>query len=358
MSPNQTNGKALSLQLVDEDDATSAAPTAVGGADGGKGRDLRITTADEFLAAAAQEYEKGQVDPALWARSTAQSGGDESLAIAAYLRARATALQLARREERVDNPAREASKPAVEARAAGAPKAEARKPRAAPRSRIDPRLLYGGAAVAGLVIVFAAWLLLSTRQDDAPTTLAAASSALIPQPAQTKPAAPVAAQPTPPAEPSFDVKIAELQKARNWNVMALYAVEWTRKQPGNPAAWNALSIGYGNLRQYDEALDAANKAVALAPADANVLRNLGRQNLAVDRWPEAGAAFDRVLAVASNDVGALCGAAEVAHKQARPRDAEELLRRVSAANGQCEMPADRPAFAPSSATNRSQGRFN
>jgi hypothetical protein len=54
-------------------------------------RDLRITTADEFLAKAAKEYQEGRIDSALWRRAVDQCGADASLAIAAYLR-RAAAL--------------------------------------------------------------------------------------------------------------------------------------------------------------------------------------------------------------------------------------------------------------------------
>lgn len=346
MSQKPTEGKPLTLRLVDEPDASGAAekPSEAPAQGARPGRDLRITTSDEFLAAAAKEYEKGQVDPALWARSAAQSGGDESLAIAAYLRARATALQLERRRQRSDKPVRAAgeSKPLERGIASGSketgPRAEA------PRSRIDRRLVYGGGPIAALIVMLVAWLLLSTRQADTQPTLAAASSAAAPPRAAAPPAAaPVAA---PPADPPFEVKVAELQKAGNWNVLVLYAVEWTRKEPGNAAAWNALSVGYANLRQRDEALDAANKAVALAPSDAGYLRNLGRANLAVDRLPEAGAAFDRVLAVAADDVDALCGAAEVASRQSRPKDADAFARRVATANAQCQPPAERPAFAP------------
>jgi tetratricopeptide (TPR) repeat protein len=199
--------------------------------------------------------------------------------------------------------------------------------------------------------VLVAWLLLSSRQADTPAPVAAASTVAAPAP---KPAAaevkPVVA--APPNEPSLEVRVAELAKAGNWNVLVLYAVEWTRKEPSNAAAWNALSNGYRNLRQHAEALDAATKAVALAPADAAYQRTLGRANLALDRFPEAATAFDRALAVTADDAEALCGAAEVAQKEGRSRDADAFLRRASAANGQCAVAADRPAFAPATTTRK------
>ena len=77
---------------------------APGGGDGAPGdaeakRDLHITTTDEFLAKAAKEYKTGDIDQALWRRAMEQGGGDESLVIAAYLRTRATALQLQQKKE-------------------------------------------------------------------------------------------------------------------------------------------------------------------------------------------------------------------------------------------------------------------
>jgi len=359
MSPKPTDGKPLTLQLVDDSPGAapvSKAPDGAAPAEKGKtGRDLRITTADEFLTAAAQEYEKGQVDDALWARSTAQAGGDESLAIAAYLRARATSLQLARREQQQrDKPARPATGGVTPSDDVHAAKPESPAPvRAEPaRLRIDSKLLYAGAAAAALAIVLVTWLLLSSRHGDTANAMAAASSA--PPPAVKRvAAAPAAVVTAQPSEPSLEARVTELRKAKNWNVLVLYAVEWTRKEPSNAAAWDALSTGYSNLRQHAEALDAANKAVALAPSDAAYLRTLGNANLALDRFPEAGAAFDRALAVTADDVDALCGAAEVAQKEGRSRDADAFARRVSAANGQCAASLERPAFAPATITRRS-----
>jgi Flp pilus assembly protein TadD len=69
--------------------------------------------------------------------------------------------------------------------------------------------------------------------------------------------------------------VRQLRAAGNWNVLVLYAAEWTRKEPDNAAAWNHLAVGYSNLRQYNDALDAAERAVQLAPADAIAWRNLG-----------------------------------------------------------------------------------
>jgi tetratricopeptide (TPR) repeat protein len=141
--------------------------------------------------------------------------------------------------------------------------------------------------------------------------------------------------------------VAQLKSAGNWNVLVLYATEWTRKEPGNAAAWGELSVGYANLRQYNEALDAAAKAVQFAPGDGATWRNLGQLNLAVDRLPDAAVAFDKALALNPDDTDARCGAALVAQRQARPKDADAIVRRPLSAGSSCvELGGSQSASVP------------
>jgi cytochrome c-type biogenesis protein CcmH/NrfG len=111
-------------------------------------------------------------------------------------------------------------------------------------------------------------------------------------------------------------------------MLVIYATEWTRKQPASGAAWHELSVGYLNLRQFGDALDAAKKAVQVAPNNASLWSDLGRINLTVQRPTEAGIAFDRALALNPNDTDALCGAASAAQQQRRPSDADAFSKRV------------------------------
>jgi cytochrome c-type biogenesis protein CcmH/NrfG len=115
----------------------------------------------------------------------------------------------------------------------------------------------------------------------------------------------------------------------------LYANEWTRKEPNNPVAWRELSVGYANLLQFNDSLDAATKAVELSPEDALPWRNLGQINLTVDRLHEAGIAFGRALALNPDDANARCGAAVVAQRQERPKDPNALTKRVGPTDGGC-----------------------
>jgi tetratricopeptide (TPR) repeat protein len=140
--------------------------------------------------------------------------------------------------------------------------------------------------------------------------------------------------------PAFEITVQQLKNDGKWNVLVLYATEWARKEPNNATAWYELSIGYAKLRQLEEAFDAATKAVQLSPGDSLFWRNLGHINLAVQRLPEAGIAFDRVLAVSPDDADALCGAALVAQRQGRPKDADAFTKRFKSVGGSCPEVSD------------------
>ena len=86
----QPEGECLALEPMDAstDDGRAVRASGEESVIGAAGQpELGMTAADEFLASAMKEYQDGHVDPTLWARATAQSGDDESQAIAAYLKA-------------------------------------------------------------------------------------------------------------------------------------------------------------------------------------------------------------------------------------------------------------------------------
>jgi tetratricopeptide (TPR) repeat protein len=317
-------------------------------------RDLRITTADEFLAAAAREYQAGNIDQALWRRAADECGDDASLVIAAYLRARATALQLRHKPD---------ERSQIQSRGAGSRQgASDRKLESEPSVEIvstklagvrpqgvRPKVLYLAGAVAALASVVAVvWLIASPRGSESvhqPIVSAAAPSAnqstsptplgselpLVSRSGGTDQGDPA---------PAFETTVQQLKNDGKWNVLVLYATEWARKEPNNAAAWYELSVGYAKLRQLEEAFDAATKAVQLSPGDSLFWRNLGHINLAVERLPEAGIAFDRALAVGPDDADALCGVALVAQRQGRPKDADAFTKRVKSVGGSCPEVSD------------------
>ncbi len=351
-------GKALALEPVELSTPGGDAVRTAGNESSAnaKGRrDLRITTADEFLAAAAREYQTGNIDQALWRRAADQCGDDASLVIAAYLRARATALQLRHKPDEHSQ---------IQSSGAGSKHgASPRQVEAEPRAKIvstnfagvlsrgvRPKVLYFAGAVAALVsVVVVVWLIASPRGSE-PVRQQIVSAAT---PSANQSAPPTALGSELPLvkstgggtnqgdpAPAFEITVQQLKNDRKWNVLVLYASEWARKEPNNATAWYELSVGYANLRQLEEALDAATKSVQLSPGDSLLWRNLGHINLAVERLPEAGIAFDRALAVSANDADALCGALLVAQRQGRAKDADAIARRVKSVDGSCLRVSD------------------
>ncbi len=212
------------------------------------------------------------------------------------------------------------------------------------------QLKYAGAAVAFAAAVAVVWLVASPRDGGdvapPPKVLAAATSqkaAASPTPVGS--GQPVATNASGPAvqsgaEKTLETKVEELKKAGNWNVLVLYAAEWTRKEPNNATAWNELSLGYSKMRQLGDAREAATKAVQLSPEDSRHWRNLGHVNLALERLPEARIAFDKALAMSAEDADALCGAAAVAKGEGRAKDADALAARLKSIDGNCGDASD------------------
>jgi tetratricopeptide (TPR) repeat protein len=310
-------------------------------------RELGITMADEFLAAAAKEYQEGHIDAALWSRVSGKPGHDPSLVAAAYLRARAATL---RREKRAEKAATGADS-ADSARGATPSKAgrELRESDStgvggAPTRTSMPNLKYLLAAGALAIAVVGVLIVAALRENDSagqpglPVATVTPDRPVPPVPSANGPSlAPSAngsmSQEIP--QPTLEARVQQLKSAGNWNVLVLYASEWTRKEPNNAAAWKDLSIGYANLRQFEDALDAATKATQLAPNDPLLWRNLGRINLAVDLLPEAGVAFARGLTLNPDDADALCGSLTVAQKQGRQQDADAMALRLKALDAVC-----------------------
>jgi tetratricopeptide (TPR) repeat protein len=316
-------------------------------------RDLRITTADEFLANAAREYQEGRIDSALWRRAVDQCGADASLAIAAYLRARATALQ-----QKQDERSQKLARSTGSLRDASDRKVESEPPReivstavadVRPRG-LKPKLVYLAAAAAALAFTVAVvWQIVSPRESGSgrQTIVSAAATA----PDRSAPPNPLGSEQalvksssggTNQGDPvaTFETTVLQLKNDRQWNVLVLYATEWARKEPSNAAPWYELSIGYSKLRQLEDALNAATKAVQLSPGDSLLWRNLGHLNLDVERLPEAEIAFDKALAASADDADALCGAALVAQRQGRAKDAEAIAKRIKSVDARCLRVSD------------------
>ncbi|MEO8755234.1 MAG: hypothetical protein ABI624_21440 [Casimicrobiaceae bacterium] len=340
---------------------------------------------DRFVREATRQYEEGHIDQPLWDRALAQSAGDKALAAATYLQARALALRLLDRDRRSGRlpppPAAIKQEPletATEDMPVGIVANDAWR-----RSGISRHRNWIVVAAVLVPVGIGMWLL-STYWKGSPArnTEVAQVAPVVERPAKVAPAVEVPAKPKvvakaearPAATPEFLNKIQELTDAGNWNVLVLYAVEWTRRDPANPAAWSLLRTGYVNLKQYRDALEAATKAVQLAPGDARMWRSLGQVNMELDdsdaalrafakaaaqdahdvdslkevgilnarlgRPVEAKLAFDQALALSPGDATAQCLRAAVVQLPATQKDAYVAAKEAKSTETRCRAVAD------------------
>lgn len=274
---------------------------------------------DHYAAQAAREYAEGHIDTPLWDRAMTQANGDKTAAAAIYVRARATALRLFDRHP--------------ESRAMPRPRQP--QPQPADDKWVEPReslfARYRLPIVAAAVIVplvIGGAIFAFTRSEPKPEAVAAKTP-----PAVAAKGAPEAkakdAAPKPPG-PDLAKKVQELRDTGNWNVMVLYAVEWTRKDPGNAAAWDALRYGYMRLKQYDDAANAAGKAAQLAPDDGKRWRALAEAHLDRDDPMQALAAFEEAVARNEHDVDSLHQVGLLSARLGQPQAARAAFDRALA----------------------------
>jgi cytochrome c-type biogenesis protein CcmH/NrfG len=373
----------LELSLSEELPPSASAPAPSGSQPPGRaplnGPTLTPAgAAERFLAEATLEFDAGQIDQPLWTRAVTQANGDEVAARAAYLKARATAIRISRREARHERAERRI-------RAMGELHGE---PRGAVHARgfsdlVTPKRIVAALAAAGVLVAAGAWFALrDTRPEPAVAAAAnpastATAAADSPRSAAPDPAA-AAAEQAKAAARELARKVAELSAVGNWNVLVLHASEWTRKAPDNPDAWLALGTGYMRLKQHYEAAEALARASALAPERPETWRALGEAKAAWGATDEALAAYeravgmddrdiaslvemgrlladkgdlsaakgalDRALALNAADVEALCAAAGVAQKGGQAKDALAYAQKAKSLGAEC--PAAVPEAPP------------
>ena len=344
--------KPLELVPLDEPQASAPAGAALAEIEIGpigkvqSDNTMPAKSIDRFLKEATQQYEEGHIDHPLWDRALSQAGNDKAVATESYLRARATVLRLLdrkRRSQRADAPTAVAVELGGDTVTPSVTIADASE-----RARRSRKILrHRNAMIAAAALVplgFGAWLLIGYLGSSTTSGTAVARSVPVSiQPVARSPAPAAATQITavgdkgsrPGATPEFLNKIQELNDAGNWNVLVLYAVEWTRLEPANAAAWNQLRAGYVNLRQYRDALDAATKAVQLAPEDSRMWRNLGQADMDLNDPVEAVRAFDQALAVSPDDATARCLRMSAAQLAGAQKDAKATPKQSTSFDSVC-----------------------
>ncbi len=399
----------MTLELVGEpvpaNDAPDGADDAPKAGEKPAGASLTMDT-DNSLAEATKEFDQGRIDGPLWTRSVVGAKGDKAQAKAAYLRARATALQALKKDHGATSAAPQAWMPSASddlpAGAASRPPAVAGKAdqgrsavttarQASPASH--PPVDVGNAdrgersdatawlrSPAGVLAVLTLLVVVSTLSYALwphNSTMDAAAAGVAPGGARSASVLASNPQARPEQGQGFMGTIQKLKGTRNWNEVVVQALAWTQKEPGNAAAWNELSIGYTNTQQRDDAHAAARRAVDLAPKNALYWRNLGDLldrdapveallafeeaiswntqdgysfvqtgilNTRLDRMPEAKVAFSKALALNPNDTNARCGMAMIAQRLT-PSQANASAKSAALADDTCRYLIER-ASAP------------
>lgn len=150
------------------------------------------------------------------------------------------------------------------------------------RCRLNRNIMFAlaGGLVAGFI---AGYFVFSPSKDEAGPVVAAPTTAVLPAPSLGGglPSAPVQGA-MPPAPPSAEVqaRIARIEAA----VLA---------DPKNHDAWAALGNEYFDSHQPQKAVDAYAKALALKPADPNVLTDQGVMYRAMGQYDKALANFQK-----------------------------------------------------------------
>jgi tetratricopeptide (TPR) repeat protein len=323
---------------------------------------------DRFHAEAERELGEGYVDQPLWARAVVQAGGDEKLATQSYVRFRAAALRVEKRNQRAVRLARRARAMSV----ADGTRAGKNRPKYG-ITGLTRKQLASLTGILSFLVVAAALIAFRSGGEPAQRANAAGSVRSASESAVSmsdKGSSGTGGQEIPRRD--YAGRVRELKDAGNWNVLVLYAAEWARTQPKNAEAWKELSGGYLRLRQFSDAFEAASKAVEFAPQDAAMWRNLGQVNAALDDAPAALAAFEkaaeldpqdleslvqagtlnmklgrlpaskaalaRALALSPDDIDALCAAASLAQRESRAKDAEAMLLQVTSSGAKCRDP--------------------
>ena len=119
------------------------------------------------------------------------------------------------------------------------------------------------------------------------------------------------------SEPAFDLAAAESRLGRADEAVAVLE-ERVRRRP-DALGWKNLGIYRLKAGKAAPALDALQRAAALAPEDPEIRLDLGYAELAARRWDEASASFSAAGKAPRLRARAQAGLAEAAAKGAEPR---------------------------------------
>jgi len=105
--------------------------------------------------------------------------------------------------------------------------------------------------------------------------------------------------------------------------------------PDDPKMWRHLGVAHADVGDPAAALRAFDQAVARNASDAEAFRQIGMLNAQMSQVQEAGRAFDRALALSPGDATTLCMRSAVAQLSSAPKDSYATAKQVKAIDGKC-----------------------
>lgn len=136
---------------------------------------------------------------------------------------------------------------------------------------------------------------------------AAEAPAPLPVPAPTQTRSPVRAPIQAAPAPSIDTwgvsqaewlkRVIAFEKLEDWQGLLDWCQNWTNSEPKNAEAWNNLGIAYGNLKRYNDEIEAYRQALRINPEYAEAWNNLGIEYRKLKRHNDAIEAYRQAIRI-------------------------------------------------------------
>jgi len=95
-----------------------------------------------------------------------------------------------------------------------------------------------------------------------------------------------------------------LEKRKDWQELLDWNRKWTESEPEDPIAWTTLGATYGDLKRYDDAIEALRQALRIDPECAEAWYYLGIAYIKLKRYDDAIEAYRQALRISPKDAKA------------------------------------------------------
>ena len=92
-------------------------------------------------------------------------------------------------------------------------------------------------------------------------------------------------------------RAAALEEKEDWQGMLKLSQEWVKSEPRSAVAWYGLGIAYGNLKQYDQSIQAYREALRINPEYDGAWNNLGNAYANLKQYDQSIQAYREALRI-------------------------------------------------------------